>query len=89
MNLHTIVLRKTLNTWAALCLENGIVGQGETQDRAIEKLKEAIESFQLVYDCEPNIYSAPVPIQELHEFLTVEAAEPIAQESYEFRAVYA
>ena len=89
MNLHTIVLRKTFNTWAALCLENGIVGQGETQDRAIEKLTEAIESFQLVYDSEPNIYSAPIPIQELHEFLTVEAADPIVQESYEFRAVYA
>ncbi len=43
MNLHTIVLRKTLNTWAALCLENGIVGQGEPQSRAIEKLTEAIE----------------------------------------------
>ena len=73
MNFYTIVLRQTLNTWAALCLENGIVGQGETQDHAVEKLKEAIESFQLVHDSEPNIYSAPVPIQELHEFLTVEA----------------
>jgi hypothetical protein len=55
MNLHTIVLRQTLNTWAALCLENGIVGQGETQDHAIEKLKEAIEGFHLVYESEPNI----------------------------------
>ena len=72
----------------ALCLENGIVGQGKTQDIAMAKLKEAAESFQSVYDDEENIYSAPVPIQELHEFLTVEAMEPIA-EVYEFRAVYA
>jgi predicted RNase H-like HicB family nuclease len=66
MNFYTIVLRQTLGTWAALCLENSIVGQGNTQDHAIEKLKEAIESFKLVYDSEPNIHSAPVPIQELH-----------------------
>ena len=88
MKLYTVVLRQSSSHWVALCLENGIVGQGKTQDIAMTKLKEAAESFQSVYDDEENIYSAPVPIQELHEFLTVEAMEPIA-EVYEFRAVYA
>lgn len=68
MNLHTIVLRQTLNTWAALCLENGIVGQGETQDHAIEKLKEAIESFELAHESEPNIYSALSPFKNSTNF---------------------
>ena len=88
MSLYTVVLRQSGVRWVALCLENGIVGQGDTQDIAMAKLKEASESFQLVSDIEENVYSAPVPIQELHEFLTVEAVQPIA-EVYEFRAVYA
>jgi predicted RNase H-like HicB family nuclease len=49
-------------------LENGLVGQGNTQDHAIAKLKEAIESFQDVYESEEDIYNAPVPVKELHEF---------------------
>ena len=88
MNLYTVVLRQSGSHWVALCLENGIVGQGDTQDMAMSKLKEATESFQVVCDTEDDIYSAPIPIQELHEFLTVEAVQPIA-EVYEFRAVYA
>ena len=32
-----------------------------------------------VCDAEDDIYSAPIPIQELHEFLTVEAVQPIAE----------
>ena len=88
MSLYTVVLRQSGCHWVALCLENGVVGQGDTQDLAMAKLKEAAESFQSVRDAEENIYSSPVPIQELHEFLTVEATQPIA-EVYEFRAVYA
>jgi len=88
MNFYTMVLKRSSDFWVALCLENGIVGQGETQNQAIDKLKEAIDSFQSVYETEPDIYLAPVPIQELHEFLALETDEPTA-ESYELRAVYA
>ena len=45
MDFYTVVLRKSAGYWLALCLENGIVGQGDTKDNAIGKLKEAIESF--------------------------------------------
>ncbi|MUL38631.1 type II toxin-antitoxin system HicB family antitoxin [Gloeocapsopsis dulcis] len=88
MDFYTVVLRQSAGYWVALCLENGMVSQGETQDSAIGKLKEAIESFQDVYASESDIYCAPVPIKELHEFLTVESKEPVS-EVYEFRAVYA
>ncbi|MGG6265781.1 type II toxin-antitoxin system HicB family antitoxin [Leptolyngbya sp. AN03gr2] len=88
MNFYTMVLKRSSEYWVALCLENGIVGQGETQNQAIDRLKEAIDSFQSVYETEPNIYLSPVPIQELHEFLAVETDEPTT-ESYELRAVYA
>jgi len=88
MDFYTVVLRKSAGYWVALCLENGIVGQGNTQEDAISKLKDAIKSFQSVYETENNIYSAPLSIEELHEFLMVESQERNS-EKYELRKVYA
>jgi predicted RNase H-like HicB family nuclease len=88
MNFYTVVLRQSSGYWVALCLENGIVGQGNTQEDAIHKLKEAIESFEMVYESESNIYKSPIPIQQLHEFLYVEAKEQDS-EIYELSKVYA
>lgn len=88
MEFYTVVLRKSANYWVSLCLENGLVGQGNTQEEAITKLKQAIDSFQLSLESESGIYNAPISIKELHEFLTVEAQEPIS-EVFEMRAVYA
>ena len=88
MDFYTAVLRKSAGYWVALCLENGIVGQGSTQEDAVKKLTEAIESFMTVYETETNIYSAPLSIEELHEFLTIEERESRA-EVYELRKVYA
>lgn len=64
-----------------MCLENGLVGQGNTQE-------DAIDSFQAVYGTETNIYSAPISIEELHEFLMLEDKETNS-EIYELRKVYA
>ncbi|AFZ15443.1 hypothetical protein Cri9333_4664 [Crinalium epipsammum PCC 9333] len=72
MNFYTVVIRQSAGYWVALCLENGIVGQGETQEDVINKLKEGIDSFQAVYETEPDIYKAPISIEELHEFLMIE-----------------
>ena len=69
MDFYTIVLRKSAGYWVALCLDNGIVGQGINQEAAIKKLNEAIASFLLVYQIEPNIYHPSLTIEELHEFL--------------------
>ena len=88
MDFYTVVLRKSGNYWVALCLENGLVGQGNTKEKAIEKLKESIDSFDAVYKEESDVYTAPLSIRELHEFLTVEGKEPTS-ESYELKAVYA
>ena len=88
MDFYTVVLRKSGNYWVALCLENGLVGQGNTKENAIEKLKEAIDSFGDVCKEGKDVYAAPLSIKELHEFLTVEGKEP-ASESYELKAVYA
>ena len=89
MDFYTVVLRHhSSEYWVALCLENGIVGQGDTQEHALTKLREAVQSFQDVYISEANVYCNPISINELHEFLTVESKEP-ASETYEFRAVYA
>ncbi|MBI4822838.1 MAG: type II toxin-antitoxin system HicB family antitoxin [Nitrospirae bacterium] len=87
MDFFTTVLRQSGDYWVALCLENGLVGQGRTKEQAIEKLKEAIASLEEVQKTE-DIYSAPLSIKELHEFLTVEEKEPLS-EPYEVRAVYA
>ncbi len=88
MDFYTIVLRKSGRHWVALCLENGLVGQGDRKGKAIKKLKEAIDSFEEVRKNESDIYSAPLSIKELHEFLTVEGSEPIS-EPFEMRALYA
>lgn len=88
MDFYTVVLRESGDYWVALCLENGLVGQGDTKESAIEKLKEAIDSFDDVYKEEKDVCTAPLSIRELHEFLSVEGKEP-ASESYELRAVYA
>ncbi|MEH2457619.1 type II toxin-antitoxin system HicB family antitoxin [Nostoc sp.] len=88
MNFYTVVLRKSSGYWVALCLENGIIGQGNIQEDAINKLKEAIESFEVVYESESNIYKSTVSIDELHEFLSFEETEQDL-EIYELRKVYA
>ena len=88
MNFYTVVLRKSAGYWVALCLENGIVGQGNTKNEAILKLKVAIESFDDAWKDDPTIYDAPISIKELHEFLTMENTLP-AQETFELRAINA
>jgi len=77
MDFYTLVLRRSGGYWVALCLENGLVGQGETKEGAVEKLKEAITSFEDVRKSEADIHSAPVSIKELHEFLSIEGIEPV------------
>jgi len=86
MDFYTVVLRQSAGYWVALCLENGLVGQGNTQENAISKLKDAIESLQAVYQTVTNIYSAPISIEELHEFLMLEDEEQNS-ETYELRKV--
>jgi predicted RNase H-like HicB family nuclease len=86
--IHTIVFRKSKYFWLALCLENGLVGQGDTQEESLKKITESIASMEEVNQQESDVFSLPIPINELHEFLTFEVAEPTA-ELYEMRAVYA
>jgi len=88
MDFYTTVLRKSEKYWVALCLENGIVGQGESKDEAIKKLIFAIESFKEDQAVASDVFSAPISVGELHEFLTVEGKEPTS-ETYELRAVNA
>ncbi|MEZ4528969.1 MAG: hypothetical protein R2941_23915 [Desulfobacterales bacterium] len=49
MDFYTTVLRKSGNYHVALCLENGLTGQGKNKDETI-KLMEAVESFNDVYE---------------------------------------
>ena len=88
MDFYTMVLRKSGNDWVALCLENGLVGQGTTKEESIRKLKEAIQSFEDVRRTEEGVYNAPISIKELHEFLTIEGEKPTSQ-TFELRAVNA
>ena len=71
MDFFTAVLRQSEGFWVALCLENGVVGQGDTQEQAVAKLKKAVESLEEAYGEEPDLYSPiPISVQELHEFLS-------------------
>ncbi len=86
MILYTSVLRRSSGHWVALCLENGLVGQGKTKEEAVMKMKEAVDSFHEAQVDDPAIHDAPLSIRELHEFLTVEGFEA---QPLEMRAVYA
>lgn len=88
MDFWTAVLRKSDDYWVALCLENGVVGQGLTDDDAMRNLKEAVDSLEEVRGFEEDIYSSPISINDLHEFLTIEGPEPISVR-YELRAIAA
>ena len=88
MYFYTAILRKSGKYWVAMCLENGLIGQGSTKENAVEKLKESLDSFEDVYKTEKDIYTSPLSIKEHHESLTVEGEEPTL-ESYELRAVHA
>ena len=88
MDFYTMVPRKTGDDWVALCLENGLVGQGRTKEESIGKLKEAIESFEEVRKTEEDVFEAPLSIKELHEFLTIEGKE-LTSQTFELRAVNA
>lgn len=85
---YTAVLRRSGIYWVALCLENGLVGQGKSKENAIEKLKESIESLESTRVELNDIEKAPVTVGELHEFLMIESTEPTS-EAYELRAVNA
>ena len=88
MDFYTAVLRRSGPYWVALCLENGIVGQGHTKEKAVARLREAIDSIAEIRKAEEDIYSAPLSIKELHEFLMVEGLESVS-EPLEMRALYA
>ena len=88
MDFYTTVLRKSGPYWVALCLENGVVGQGQTKETAVAKLKEAIGSIEEVRKADRDIHSASLSIKELHEFLMVEGLESISQ-PLEMRTLYA
>lgn len=75
MNFYTVILRRSQEYWVSLCLENGLLGQGNTPEQAIGKFQEAIASMEEIYQSESDVYSGSISIQELHEFLTIEDQE--------------
>ncbi|KOR38547.1 MULTISPECIES: type II toxin-antitoxin system HicB family antitoxin [Planktothricoides] len=88
MNFYTVILRKSQEYWVSLCLENGLVGQGNSPEEAIDRLQEAIASMEEIYQSDSDVYSGSISIQELHEFLTIEDQEE-KTDVYELRKVYA
>ena len=88
MDFYTVVLKQNESYWLALCLENGLIGQSRIKESAVQKLKEAIESFEEVHEVERDVHSSPLSIKELHEFLSLSGGKPVS-ETYELRAVSA
>lgn len=84
---YTIVFRKSAGQWVALCLENGLVGQGVTKSKAAEKLNQAVASFEEGTQGQYDVCRSPISVRELHEFLMFDEMQPVT--SYELRAVYA
>jgi hypothetical protein len=85
---YTVVFRRSGRAWVALCLENGLVGQGISKKGAVARLNEATASLEEARAADLDIFSGPISIGELHEFLTLPESQPVS-EVYELRAVYA
>ncbi len=49
--------------------------RGITKEKTVQKLKEAIDSFNEVCQSEDNLYQSPVSIKEIYEFLTKKGSE--------------
>jgi len=88
MSFLTTILRRSGDYWVALCLENGVVSQGATEEEALVKMSEAVASLQLAFSDDASLFTVPIAINELHEFLSVDGIEPTL-ETYELRAVHA
>jgi predicted RNase H-like HicB family nuclease len=43
MNFYRVIITKSANYWVGWCLENGWVGQVNTPEESLDKLKQAIE----------------------------------------------
>ncbi|MBD1811016.1 hypothetical protein NDA07_27240 [Microcoleus vaginatus DQ-U2] len=87
LDFYTVIIRKSADCWFFLCLENRLVGQGNTPEQSIDKLKQASELFSEIYESQSDVYLSPFSINELHDFLTLEEAE--ASDTYELRKIYA
>ncbi|MDZ7759328.1 MAG: hypothetical protein U5L00_03615 [Desulfovermiculus sp.] len=88
MDFYTSVLRRSGQYWVALCLENGLVGQGLSKEEALGKLKEAIDSLMEVQGLEDKLSHTTIAINELHEFLTIEETD-VKKEPFEMWTVNA
>lgn len=88
MDFYTTISIFSQGYWVSVCLENGVVGQGSNRKESLDKLQEAVSSLQMVLSTEKNIYTSPISIKELHEFLNLED-QSVSQESYELRKIYA
>jgi predicted RNase H-like HicB family nuclease len=84
---YSLLLRRSTEYWLALCLENGLVGQGTTQELAIAKLLEAIDSMADIYQVEPELVKS-ISIPELHEFLEIAESDREHIDSSDRREIY-
>jgi len=85
MDFYRVILTKNADYLVSLCLGNGLVGQGNTPEESLDKLKQAIESFSEVYESEFDVYLSHIYLNELHEFMTLEDA--VFSDTYELRKV--
>jgi len=72
MKEYTILLKKSGGQWVSLCLETMVAGCGETKDKAITSLKDAMECYISSMDCEGLPSDRPVPLDVMKQFLAGE-----------------
>lgn len=74
----TCIVKPEENQYSALCLELDVASCGDTEEEAIDSLKDAIEIY-VVYMIEEGREKEmfrPVSLTALCEFLTEEVSEP-------------
>lgn len=86
----TGIMKKEGRQYSALCLELDVASCGDTQEEALEALRDALETYiqYMVEEGREDEIYRPVPLEALREFLTDIEAEPISRPFRAFALEY-
>ncbi len=86
----TGIIKKEGRQYSALCLELDVASCGDTQEKAMKALKDAVETYvqYMVEEGRENEIYRSVPLEALREFLTDVEAKPVSQPFRAFALEY-
>ena len=86
----TGIVKKEGRQYSALCLELDVASCGDTQEEAMQALKDAVETYiqYMVEEGRKDEIYRPVPLEALREFLTDVETKPVSRPFRAFALEY-